>query len=245
MSKKIMIFGTLGILGIFCLSGLWMFGAKPAPNVQLRASFRGLTNPEFAGTEFYYVDKILNDDHGPYVTTGNKAVEVYFTSDNGELFFKIEHHANRPVNVVFPYALGPCGYLPDTVGIYPDLPDETVDFFRFKTYNSSAFGPPKINFLTMTPEVPQQVRLWTTICTISRHYFILNYNNSNPKHIAGVVEATAFDGDNDGTLDRWEINPIPGTNDLAWIYKHPENNRDEVCPFGAFPMPFKLILERL
>jgi hypothetical protein len=56
---------------------------------------------------------------------------------------------------------------------------------------------------------------------------------------------TAFDDNNNGTLDRWEMYPIPGTDDQAWIYKHPENNRDEVCYFGTFPMPFKLILERL
>ncbi len=244
MSKKIIVFGTLGVLGIFCLSGFWVFGAKPAPKIQLRASFLGLTNPELPGYD-YYVDKIHNDDQGAYMTTLNNSVEVYFTSDKGELFFKIEHHANRSVNVVFPYVLGPCGYLPDTVGIYPDLPDETVDFFRFKTYNSPAFGPPKINFLTMTPGVPQQVRLWTTICTISRHYFILNYNDSDPSHITGVVEATAFDDNDDGTLERWEINPVPGTGDLAWIYKHPENRKDDVCYFGYFPMPFKLILERI
>jgi hypothetical protein len=244
MSRKIMVFGALGVFVILCLSGLWVFGAKPAPKIELRASFLGLTDPQYSGYD-YFVNKIFNDDQGAYVTTGNNAVEVYFTSDKGELFFKIEHHADRSVNVVFPYALGPCGYLPDTVGIYPDLPDETVDFFRFKTYNSSAYGPPKINFLTMTPGVPQQVRLWTTICTISRHYFILNYNNSNPTNIAGVVEVTAYDDNNDGTLDRWEINPVPGTGDLAWIYKHPENKKDEICPFGAFPMPFKLILERV
>ncbi|OGD22659.1 MAG: hypothetical protein A2W03_16285 [Candidatus Aminicenantes bacterium RBG_16_63_16] len=191
------------------------------------------------------MDKILNDDQGPYVTTGNNSVEVWFSGDKGELYFKIEHHAERSVRVVFPYAQGPCGFLPDTVGLYPGLPDEPVDFFRFKTYNSAAFAAPRINFLTMTPGVPQQVRLWTTICTISRHYFILNHNNSNPTGITGVVEAMAYDNNNDGKPDRWEIYPVPGTNDQAWIYKHPENNRDAVCPFGSFPMPFMLLLERL
>jgi hypothetical protein len=73
MSRKIMVFGALGVLGIFCLSGLWMFGAKPTPKIQLRASFEALTNPEKSGYD-YYTNKIFNDELGPYETAGDNSV---------------------------------------------------------------------------------------------------------------------------------------------------------------------------
>jgi len=39
--------------------------------------------------------------------------------------------------------------------------------------------------------------------------------------------------------------PLPGTGDAAEIYKHPETGDDSInCPFGTYPMPFKLVLYR-
>lgn len=247
MSKKIRVLGVWSVFGFLVLLGIWVFGApKPkAPNIQLRASFRSLTNPELQGYDFY-TDKIFNDALGSYVSTDNNSVSVWFTPDKGELFFKIEHHADRSVNVIFPFASAVCGYLPDTAGLYADLPDETVDFFRFKTYNSAAFAEPRINFLTMEPGVPQQVRLWTTICTVDRHYFLLNYNNPNLANITGVVQVTAYDDNNNGVLDRWELQPLEGTDGLVYVVKQEGNGAKQYhCDFGSHMMPFFLTLERL
>ena len=97
----------------------------------------------------------------------------------------------------------------------------------------------------MTPGVPTRVRLWTTFCTTQRHYFFQNYFADTGK-ISGIVEVTALDSNMDGKLDRWVMTPIPGTGDMANIYKHPETGDDSInCFFGMFPMPFKLILDRL
>jgi hypothetical protein len=64
--------------------------------------------------------------------------------------------------------------------------------------------------------------------------------------ISGTVQVTAYDDNGDHKLDRWIITPIPVNGNLADIYKHPETGNDSInCPFGTFPMPFKLILERL
>lgn len=243
MQKKI----VLAIFGVLCLSlfaCLWLFGAKPAPSVQLKASFRGLTNPAFQGSPEFYVDKFLNDAKGPYVTDGKHNVSVWFTSDNGELFFKFEHHSARSMLIIFPYFSNECGQLPDTAGIYPGLPYEPIDFFRFATYNSSAFAEPRLNFLTMPLETPLPVRLWTTMCTTQRHYFFMNFSHDVGK-ITGVIEVIAHDLSGDGKPDQWELYPVPGTGDMAKIYKHPETGDDSInCLFGEFPMPFKLILER-
>ncbi len=236
MHKKVKVLGVTSVLGLSLFASLWLFGAKPAPNVQLKASF-------VADLPFGAIGTFQNDARGPYVTDGKHNVSVWFTSDAGDLFFKFEHHSMRSMRILFPNVGNECGMLPDTAGIYPELPDEPVDFFRFTTFNSPAFMEPKLNFLTMPAETPVQVRLWTTICTTQRHYFFLNYSREIGK-ISGVIEVTAH-ADASGKLVSWELYPIPGTGDLAKIYKHPETGDDSInCLFGEFPMPFKLILDR-
>jgi hypothetical protein len=169
---------------------------------------------------------------------------VSFAEDNGALVFMVSHHSDRTVKIVFPYFESPeMVRLQDTVGLHADLPDGPTDFVKFRIYNSSGFADPKPNFLKMTPEVPQRVRLWTTSCTSQRHYFFLEYS-AEIGRISGIVEAVAHANDN-GQLVRWEIYPVPGTKDEARIYKHPESVDDSIdYPFGEFPMPFHLTLER-
>ncbi len=236
-----------GIFALIIVSAIWMFGApKPkAPNVQLRASFRGLTNPELSGYDFF-TDKILNDDQGPYVTTSDNLITVWLTPDYGQLDFHVYHHASRKVNVVFPFFTGTCGSLPDTVGLYDGLPDEPVDYFRFATHWGQGFGGPQLNFLTMADGQTAQVRIWTQVCTAERHYFFLNYNNSNAGGYTALLQVTAYNTDSDPEVDRWIIQPIDGTNDLVYINKLEGNGpRQYYCQLGAHYMPFLLTLERI
>lgn len=247
MSKRGRFWAFLWVAALVLAGALVLSAARPQPNVQLRASFRGLTDPAFPGDPAFYVDKVLNDAQGPYVTGDNGNVSVWITSDVGDLFFEIQHHSGRSALVVFPDLDTPCGYLPDTAGIYPLLPDVPLDFLRIRTYNNSSFLGPKLNFLKMSAGVPKQVRFWFLMCTADVHNILLDYNNSDPGAQSGFVEVTAFDVNGDGTLDRWEISPVSGTNDMVWIKQNPESrglNR-EPCFFGGFPMPFKLVLERL
>jgi hypothetical protein len=220
-------------------------GGKTPPDVPLRATFRSLTDADATGRDFY-VDKLLNDEGGSYVTDKTRSVEVYFTGAAGELFFKIEHHSGRTVRVIYPaLSNSQAGWLPDTAGYDPDLPDEPVDFFRFRTYNNSAvFGPLSgVNFLTMPVDQPTPVRLWTAICTTQRHYFFVNFEQDIGK-ISGVVEVTAFAG-TDGKPARWDIRPVPSTDDVTHLWKQSETGKNAFYDFGDAPMPFLLTLERL
>jgi hypothetical protein len=239
MSKRIRLWGVWSVLGFVFLLGIWVFGAPgaKAPNVQLRATFQTQTD---AGIPC----KILNDSKGSYVTD-KSAVSVWITADRGDLDFVIEHHSNRSAFFVFPNDYTTCGYLPDTAGVYPELPDDPVNYLRFHTNNLFSIGGPHLNFLTMTPGVTQQVRLFVFMCSTLTHHYYINYNDSNPTHEAGVVDVMAFDNNGDGKLDRWEISPTPGTTDMAWIWRHPEgSDQQDNCFYMATPMPFKLILER-
>ena len=238
MSRKIQILGMACLAMLTVLMTLVLAG-KPVANVQLRASFEPLMAPEVPYA-------IQNDAKGPYVTDGKHNVSVWFTGDNGELFFKFEHHSSRSMIIHFPYAYSECGgWLPDTAGDYPNLPDEPIDFFRFTTFNSDAFAPPKVNFLTMPADTPTPVRLWTTFCTTQRHYYFMNYSLTQNR-ISGVVGVTASRLTPNGPNVRWVITPVFGSGGMAEIYKHPETGDDSInCPFGAWPMPFKLVLERL
>lgn len=245
MSRKIRFWGALGLLGFLLVMSYGVFGAKVAPNIQLRASFRGLTNPAFPpDTPGFYADKILNDANGPYVTADNGSVSVWLTSDVGNLVFDIQHHSGRSALFVFPNSPTPCDYLPDTAGVYPELMDDPVDYLSVRTYNNYGFTGPKLNFLTMPVGITQQVRLWVWMCTAQIHGYKIKYNEPDPARDAGVVEVTAFDTSGDGKPDRWEISPMTGTNDLAWILVNPSGRAKGACYFGSFQMPFKLILER-
>jgi len=232
--RKMKVWAFLGVVGLVLAGAFVLTAAKPPADIKLRASFETQTD---LGTPC----NIMNDDKGPYVTD-KKGVSVWITGDVGDLFFKFEHHSSRSMKVIFPYFYSPsCGWLPDTTGLYPDLPDEPVDFFRFVTRNSPAYWGPQLNFLTMTPEVHYTVRLWTTICTTEQHYFLLNYNDSDPSHLSGLVDVVAYASG--GKLVRWVITP---TNETAYIYKWPEgNDQAGSCYYTAAPMPFTLILERL
>ncbi len=231
--------GVLAVGAVLVVAGVFVLaGGKPAPNVQLRADFMPFTD---LGAPCV----ILNDSKGPYVTDGRHNVSVWFTSDVGDLFFKFEHHAERSMIIKFPNVYSECGgWLPDS-GFIDERPDEPIDFFRFTTHNNDAYAPPKVNFLTMTPGVPTLTRLWTTFCTTQRHYYFMNYDLAAGGKISGTVEVTAFDDNGDGKLDRWVFVPVTGTGDAADIFKHPETGDDSInCPFGTFPMPFKLVLYR-
>ncbi len=251
MSRKIRFWGALGLLGFLLAGSYWVFGAKAAPNIQLRASFRGLTNPAFpSDTPEYYVDKILNDSQGSYVTDSSNGISVWITPDFGNLRFEFEHHSGRSAFFVFPDLVTACGTLPDTAGVYLGLPDDPVDYIVMWTCYDSYCAGPKLNLLTMpisTPEQPrpQQVRLWMRMCTAAVHDFRIMFNQPDPQRDAGIVEVCAFDKNGDGKPDRWEFSPAAGSNDLAWIYINPSGRAKSYCYFGAFPMPFNLILERL
>jgi hypothetical protein len=237
------------LVGLAAVASLLMVGqvqgAKPKADVPLKASFRSLTgDPGTAGTEAYYVDKILNDAMGPY-TTNRNGVSVWLTGNNGDLFFRIEHHSARSVQVIFPYFQDPetGWWLPNTAGIYADLPKEPVDFFKLQTYNSSAYAAPKVNFLTMKAGDDVPVRLWTTICTTQRHYFFMNYAK-DVGTVSGVVRVRAFDNGSDDYATRWEIYPDPATVDVAKIWKQSDSGQNVFYYFLDAPMPFLLTLQK-
>jgi hypothetical protein len=210
-------------------------GAKPPADVPLKATFRSLAT-----------DSVLNDiDDLPYETSNGGGMSVYFTGANGELVFSVDHHATRKVRVIFPDlpANATVGYLPDTDGRYGRTV-EPVDFFKFRTWNSSGFAEPKVNFLRMTPGQTVPVRLWTTVCTMTRHYYFMNYSLDVGK-ISGVVQVSALDAvGNDGKVDTWVIEPLPDTNGVAKVYKQSESGQNVFYYFGDGPMPFQLTLEK-
>jgi len=197
--------------------------------VKVRASFEPVTG-----------QKLFNDDFGPYVTATD--IKVHITGDVGDFVFEIPHHSGRTVLVHFPQASAGGEDLPDTGGLYP-AEDDPVDYFVFRTYNADwANANTRLNLLTMTPDVPQTVRLWNWLCTASTHGYHIKYNNPDLYHDGGPVEIVASDTDSDGKLDHWELTPLPGTGDVAWITRI---DRKVKIDFGGWPMPFKLILDRL
>jgi hypothetical protein len=59
----------LAVAGLAALIGAQTVqGAKPAPDVQLEASFQAASADGAHGTPEFYADKLLNDAKGPYVT---------------------------------------------------------------------------------------------------------------------------------------------------------------------------------
>lgn len=254
MSKTARVGGSCVAAGMAVLTAIWLFGApKPKiPNVQLKASFRALTNPELTGYDFY-TDKIFNDNYdlGPYVTLDDGSVSVWFTPSDaggttagGDLYFAVEHHAARKVNIVFPYAAGACGFLPDTMGLYPDLADDPIDYFRFKTYNVYWYAEPHLDFLKMVPGETGQVRLENVVCSNTQHNFYLRYQNLESVSI--IVQVTAYDDDGDSLLDRWELQPVAGTNGLLTIRQLVGSGaKKKYCEYGSHFMPFLLTLERV
>jgi hypothetical protein len=73
----------------------------------------------------------------------------------------------------------------------------------------------------------------------------MNYYQTQNR-ISGIVEVTASRSKPDGPNVRWVITPVFGSGGAAEIYKHSETGDDSInCPFGTWPMPFKLVLERL
>ncbi len=238
MLKKRGIWVLVLVLGLVLVGAIVLAAAKPAPNIMLRAYFMDADGNGIPCN-------ITNDAKGSYVTD-KSAVSVWITADRGDLYFEIAHHSNRSALIIFPNDATACGYLPDTAGVYPELTDDPVDYLKFKTINLFSTGAPHLNFLTMTPGVTQQVRLWIVMCSTQTHYYYIKYNDSDPIHQAGVVDVMASDNNGDGKLDRWEISPTPGTTDMAWIWRIPEgSNQQDSCFYMATPMPFKLILERL
>lgn len=229
---------VLSLAGLAMLAALLIVepvqGARAPADVPLKATFRSLET-----------DSILNDIAEPYVTLKGGGVTVYLTGDNGELVFTIDHHATRRIGVIFPDLLPEptVGYLPDTDGRYGRT-IEPVDFFKFRTWNSSGFAEPKVNLLNMTHGETRQVRLWTTVCTTQRHYFFMNYSLEIGK-ISGVVQVTASDTvGNDGKVDKWVIESLPGTEGVAKVYKQSESGKTVFYYFGEGFMPFELTLEK-
>ena len=218
----------LVVLAVFLTEGP-VQGAKPPADVQVKATFR--SDPD---------DSILNDVENPYETSRGGGVSAYLTGDNGELVFSVDHHAGRKVRVIFPN-LPPeptVGYPPDTDGRY-GRPIEPVDYFKLRTFNSIGFAEPKVNLLNMPVGQTVPVRLWTTVCTTQRHYFFMNYSLTVGK-ISGVVQVTAFDETgNDGKADKWVIEPLPDTNDVAKVYKQSESGQNVFYFFGDGARPFR------
>jgi hypothetical protein len=241
MTRLIKVAVALAIAGL--VLGYGLYGAKPKAPLQVRVSFEGLTDPNFPPNDAnYYVQKFHNDALGPYV--GANGVTAQITGDLGDFVFEIPHHSGRSVLVIFPPVPSQLGdYLPDTAGVYPDpMPDDPIDYFVMRTYNS--FAIKKLNFLTMKPNTSAQVHFWAWMCTESVHSYRVIYNQPDPDHDAGVVQVTAFDQNpQDGVVDRWEITPVTGSGDMAWITRW--DRKQDWLYYGSHPMPFKLIIERL
>ena len=238
MARMIKVAVGLAIAGL--ILGYGLYGAKPKAPVMVRVSFEGLTTPGGNPNDpSYYVQKFHNDALGPYVQTNGVTAQI--TGDLGDFVFEIPHHSARSVLVVFPLATSQYGdYLPDTAGVYP-MDDDPIDYFVIRTYNS--FSNTKLNFLKMPPDTFAQVRLWAWMCTETIHSYRVIYGEENSDHDAGIVEVHAYDRNHDNVADRWEIIPIPGTGDLAWITRW--DRKLDMLEYGQHPMPFKLIIERI
>ena len=231
MARMIKVAVALAIAGL--VLGYGLYGGKPKAPVKVRVSFEGAADQKF-----------LNDALGSYV--GGDGITAQITGDLGDLVFEIPHHSGRSVLTIFPQAQSQLGeYLPDTAGVYPDNvypgEDVAIDYFIMRTYNS--FASMKLNFLAMKPNDSAQVRLWVWVCTEALHSYRLIYDEDDPDHDAGIVEVVALDMSSDGIVDRWEITTVPGTGDMAWINRW--DRRDDMHYFGSYPMPFRLIIERL
>lgn len=240
MARMIKVAVALAIAGL--VLGYGLYGAKPKPPVKVRVSFEGLTDPNYLPTDpNYYVHKLHNDALGPYVEANGITAQI--TGDVGDFVFAIPHHSGRSVLVVFPPVASQLGdFLPDTAGVYP-AEDDPIDYFSMRTYNSFGFREPKLNFLAMKPNTSAQVLLWILTCTESVHDYRIIHNQPDPDHAAGIVEVFASDADGNGIVDRWEISPVLGTGDMAWITRY--DRKKGWLYYGQHPMPFKVIIERL
>jgi hypothetical protein len=241
MARMLKIAGVLAIAGLVLGPGL--FGAKPKPPVKVRVSFEGLTDPGYPPNDpNHYAQKLHNDAWGPYEATNGLTAQI--TGDLGDFVFEIPHHAGRSVLVVFPYVTSQLGdYLPDTAGVYP-TDDDPIDYFVMRTYNS--FATKKLDFLAMTPGASAEVHFWAWMCTEAVHSYRVIYNQPDPDHDAGIVEVKAFDLSplgGDGVADHWEITPVLGTSDQAWITRW--DRKKGWLYYGYHPMPFKLIIDRI
>jgi hypothetical protein len=222
MARMIKVVGVLAIAGL--VLGYGLYGAKPKAPVKVRVSFEGAAG-----------QKLLNDALGPYV--GGDGITVQITSDLGDFVFEIPHHSTRGAFVIFPAAQSQLGESLPTPGV-----DVALDYVCVRTYNS--FSTMKLNFLAMKPNDIAQVRLWVWVCTEALHSYRFIYGEDDPDHDAGIVEVSAYDAKGgDGIVDRWEIKPVTGTADMAYINRW--DRKDGMHYFGSYPMPFKLIIERL
>jgi|GEM_PF-2474356 len=246
MSRVIKVAVALAVAGL--ILGYGLYAAKPKPPVKVRVSFEGLTNSDPnipPNSPDYFMQKFHNDALGPYVE-GN-GVTAQITGDLGDLVFEIPHHAGRSVLVIFPPVPSQLGdYLPDTAGVYPGdlMEDVAIDYFVMRTYNS--FATRKLNFLAMKPNTSAEGHFWAWMCTETVHSYRVIYNQPEDDHDAGIVEVTALDlspEGGDGVVDRWEITPVAGTGDMAWITRW--DRKKGWLHYGSYPMPFKLIVERL
>ena len=94
MLKKTRVWAFLAGIGLALAAAFVLNAGRPPADVQVRASFQGLTDTGIPCT-------ITNDDQGPYVTDGRE-IRVWISGDVGDLHFQSEHHSGRSLKVIFP-----------------------------------------------------------------------------------------------------------------------------------------------
>ena len=248
---------VVGLTAVFLLG--FFFGPseaqKKARNVNLRAIFRDL-----APGEITMGDKIRSDGKGIY-THGVDGVQCYITP-SGELKFYVK---SRNRNVVVELgedqrASRPFGPLdppdPWEPVIYPtDYYSGAIEDFTFITENTDYANYP-INLLQMVPDpLTHQVSQWGAAIFLcmptnwanDRYYlrfYRQGYNSATICSKTGCdVLVTGYDRNEDGQIEIWDFEPIPGAyTDVAYVWRY--EDRVHTC-FGWFYVPFKLTVERL
>jgi hypothetical protein len=236
--------------GILIVLALTLPGILAAPRrvVYLQATFRDANNE--AGQP---LDKMRSDGQGPYVNARFITVQI---SEEGELLFSIDSNSGRRSIFIYddrilsyiPY--GNCQELPPDTACnpYDGLPDEPVHWARYATHNGSSFLGPQVNLLTMQPGDAADVRIWIVFGTALRAgTFYSKYNKEFLEtHQTGIVRVSAVDTNGDGTVDRWILTPLPGTDNKVNLHRTWQVKSKYVdCDIGCFRLPFELVLDRL
>jgi hypothetical protein len=222
--------------------------AAPRRVVYLQATFRDANND--VGQP---VDKMRSDGQGPYVNARYITVQI---SDAGELRFTIDSKSGRRSVFIYddrifsyiPY--GNCQELPPDTACnpYDGLPDEPITYAEYNTYNGSSFLGPQVNLLTMQPGDAADLRIWIAFQTSLRAgSFYSKYNKDFLEtNQTGIVRVSAVDTNGDGTVDRWILSPLPGTDNKVNLHRVWQvKSKYAKCDIGCFRLPFELVLDRL
>lgn len=219
---------------------------KGGGDIPLTATFRDGFNDDG------FDDKVRSDGGGAYVSERGSAVEITKDGDLRvflEMVGKKTSGMRRLIRLQFDDPLtvpNPC-----TSGD-PDLcpPDPDLEPLNGIWIRTMFFGgaEPRLNFRAMQPDESRAVRLFMPFSTTQRATFWLRFDPTDLPQFdeelfsPGFVQVTATDENTDGEVDRWTLEPWPGSDSRAKLIKREDGVTTE---FGDFRMPFELQLDRV